>query len=205
MNIPRRSNRRFYWLCACFFLCCVVQAAPSPLISQLGLPDGVKLRIGRGSVHSVDYSPDGRRIAAASSVGIWIYDALFGGEIALLGAHESWVNSAEYSPDGKRIVSAGNDMTVRIWDADTGALLKTLEGHQDIVVSSAAYSPDGKRIVSASDDMTVRIWDAETGKAIKTLKGHTSPVNWAGYSSDGKTLASESRDGTILLWDISDL
>ena len=110
MNIPSRSDRRLHFLCASLFLCCVIQAAPSPLISQLGLPDGVKMRIGRGSVHSVDYSPDGRRIAAASSVGIWIYDALFGGEIALLGAHESWVNSAAYSPDGKRIVSAGNDM-----------------------------------------------------------------------------------------------
>ncbi len=200
MNIPRRSNRRFHWVCVCLFLCCVIQASPSPLISQLGLPDSVKLRIGRGSVHSVDYSPDGRRIAAASSVGIWIYDALYGGEIALLGGHESWANSAAYSPDGKRIVSADRDGMIRIWDAETGKALKTLKGHQHIVIS-AAYSPDGKRIVSASWDKTARIWDAETGALLKTLEGHTQTVASAAFSPDGKRIVSASWDKTARIWD----
>ena len=192
MNIPRISNRRIYWLCASLFLCCVIQAAPSPLISQLGLPDGAKLRIGRGSVHSVDYSPDGRRIAAASTIGIWIYDARFGGEIALIGPYERWVRSAAYSPDGKRIVSAGASKAVRIWDADTGALLNTLKGHQRLI-KSAAYSPDSKRIVSAGNDSTVRIWDADTGAPLKMLKGHTEKVSYAAYSPDGKRIVSGGR------------
>ena len=38
---------------------------------QWGLPDGVKARLGKGSISDITYSPDGSRIAVASSIGIW--------------------------------------------------------------------------------------------------------------------------------------
>jgi WD40 repeat protein len=66
-----------------------------------------------------------------------------------------------YSPDGKRLASAGDDYTVKVWDAQTGQELHTLKGHTDLV-NSVAYSRDGKRIASASDDHTVKVWDALT-------------------------------------------
>ncbi|MDE0021940.1 MAG: hypothetical protein OXT69_11250 [Candidatus Poribacteria bacterium] len=134
MRYPRGAKRRFsYYICAFFFIvCCVFEASadptPSPFISQLGLPDGAKLRIGRGRINSLAYSPYGRRLAVAGSIGVWIYDALFGREIALLRGHTELVLSAEYSPDGKRIVSGSGDKTVRIWDAGSGKELKTLTG-----------------------------------------------------------------------------
>ena len=127
-------NRRFSWIGALFLISCVWAASasdpkPSPYTSRLSLPDGAKMRVGKGQIYSVAYSPDSRRIAAASSIGVWIYDADFGKEIALLRGHTRRVNSAAYSPDGTRIVSASDDKTVRIWDAKTGAILKTLKGH----------------------------------------------------------------------------
>jgi WD40 repeat protein len=65
--------------------------------------------------------------------------------------------SAAFSPDGGAIVSASRDKTVKIWDARTGRLLHTLEGHTNGVFS-AAFSPDGGAIVSASVDKAVKIW-----------------------------------------------
>jgi len=53
--------------------------------------------------------------------------------------------SVAFSPDGKQVVSGSDDRTVRLWDAATGALQQTLEGHSDLV-SSVAFSPDGKHI-----------------------------------------------------------
>jgi transducin (beta)-like 1 len=53
-------------------------------------------------------------------------------------------------------------MTVRLWDAESGALLWTLAGHRDAVYL-VAWSPDGRFIASGSADGTVRIWGIPEG------------------------------------------
>jgi hypothetical protein len=73
-----------------------------------------------------------------------------------------WVNSVSYSPDGRYIASGSYDGTIKIWDATTGALVRTLTGHSDWVFS-VSYSPDGRYIASGSRDGTIKIWDATTG------------------------------------------
>eukprot|EP00660_Eupelagonema_oceanica_P018841 gene18841-18238_t len=77
--------------------------------------------------------------------------------------------------NGRRVYSASGDQTVRVWDAETGAEVRRLEGHTG-VVKSAAVSPDGRRVYSASSDKTVRVWDAETGAEVRRLEGHTDTV-----------------------------
>jgi WD40 repeat protein len=79
-------------------------------------------------------------------------------------------------------------------------LLRTLEGHKDLV-RSAAFSPDGGAIVSASDDNTVKIWDARTGQLLRTLEGHKNLVYSAAFSPDGGAIVSASRDKTVKIWD----
>jgi WD40 repeat protein len=61
-----------------------------------------------------------------------------------------------FSPDGKQVVSGSGDITVRLWDATTGAVLQTLEGHSS-GVNLVAFLPDGKQVVSGSYDKTVRV------------------------------------------------
>ena len=106
------------------------------------------MRIGRGGIYSVDYSPDGERIAVGGTIGVWIYDARYGKEIALLRGHTNTVNSADYSPDGKKIVSSSWDGAVRVWDAETGDLLNTF-GRSGEWTFSAEFSPDGKSVLAA--------------------------------------------------------
>ena len=60
---------------------------------------------------------------------------------------------------------------MRVWDAATGALLNTLEGHSSGVVC-VSCSADSTKIVSGSEDKTVRVWDAATGALPNTLEGH---------------------------------
>jgi WD40 repeat protein len=70
-----------------------------------------------------------------------------------------------FSPDGEQIVSSSSDYTIKLWDAQTGAELRTLKGHYSLV-SSVAFSPDEKQIVSGSTDGTIKLWDAQTGEPL---------------------------------------
>lgn len=71
---------------------------------------------------------------------------------------DAGVTSVAISPDS-RIVAAGSlDMLVRLWDAQTGALIERLRGHNDSVYS-VAFTPDGTRLVSGSLDKTLKCWD----------------------------------------------
>jgi WD40 repeat protein len=89
---------------------------------------------------------------------------------------------------------------VRIWDAATGTVLQTFEGHSNWV-KAVAFSPDGKRLASGSDDRTVRLWDAATGTVLQTFECHSDAVKAVALSPDGKRLASGSSDGKIRIWD----
>jgi WD40 repeat protein len=120
----------------------------------------------------------------------------------LLLNHLSPVFCAAFSPDGTHIVSGSFDGTVRVWDASTGAVIRTLKGHTDRV-QSVTFSPDGTRIVSGSGDDTVRVWDVSTGAIVHNIKGHRALVNCVAFSPDGTWIVSGSWDETVRVWDAS--
>ncbi len=138
-----------------------------------------------GPVDAVAYSPDGRHFASGDWGGELIVREVDNGE-ELFRAHEGqYVHAVAYSPDGKHLATGSSDHQIRILDAETGKLEKTLQGHTDGVVS-VAFSPDGKQLLSGSFDQTAILWDVATAAPLQTFKGHSWWVWKARFSPDAQ-------------------
>ena len=86
--------------------------------------------------------------------------------------------------------SGSDDETIKLWNANKGECLATLEGHGSPVML-VAFSPDGTTLASGSGDKTIKLWNANTGECLRTLDGHTNSVYSVAFSAGG--LGSFSR------------
>jgi WD40 repeat protein len=151
-----------------------------------------------GTVWSVNFSPDGKKLATSGedhTIKIW--DIEKGVLLHSLPGHRLNIWKVRFTPDGNKVVSSSFDDLIRIWDVKKGILLTTLEGHQQAVVG-LDISPNGKVIASASDDKTIKLWDLESGKELRTLHGGEEHVYAVAFSPDSKTLISSNRDRSFI-------
>ncbi len=166
---------------------------------QWNLPEDAKARLGKGKITEIQYSPDGKFLAVAGGIGIWLYDTTTHQEVALLTEDMSEVDSFAFGPDGHTIASGSVYGPITLWDRRTGALT-TLTGHTDIIWC-VVFSPDGKTIASDSRDGTIRLWDAITGEVKYTLTKDSWRATMLSFTPDGQTLVSVSLEDKISLWD----
>lgn len=156
-------------------------------------------------VTSVAFSPDSKTIVSGAQESkpiIRLWDAMNGTPLQTLTGHADSVYSVAFSPDGKTIASGSNDKTIKLWEANTGALKITITAQSP--VESVAFSRDSKTIVSGSDDNSVGLWDATSGTLKQRLTGHKNSVHSVVVSPDGKTIASGGFDSMIKLWRLKD-
>jgi WD40 repeat protein len=116
------------------------------------------------------FSPDSKRLISQESRGpIIVWDLRTGKEVTrITGLGPLSVARAAFSPDGQRVAvdALGADLEIRLYDAATGARLRTFPRAWTAQVRALAFSPDGKSLAVGDDNGTVNLWDVESEKRL---------------------------------------
>ena len=178
--------------------------------TQWHLPEGAKMRLGKGEIKDIKFSPDGSLLAVGTSIGIWIYDVQSLKEVAFLKSEINQINTITFIDNGAALVSASDGGMILTWKINTHnppinpsspKMLRRLAGTGHFWGS--ALSNDGNRLAIGDGSGSISLWDLRTGNKISTFKAHSDSVNGLAFSPDGNTLVSGSWDSQIHLWDVA--
>lgn len=164
------------------------------------------------------FSPDGGRVAVATSAGtLQLFDAASG---ALLETRGPWPGAqadpyeceqVQEHPDALTDLAASSDgrlaavgrhgiFVITGWDADSPTLTPRDTG---LAFWKVAISPDAGTLATADERGTVAVWDARTG-ALRTRHGEPGEGGALAlrFSPDGRLLVSSGHDDRVWLWDV---
>jgi WD40 repeat protein len=188
-----------------------------------------------GGTASVEFSPDGLRLASGGSYIVQSGAQLFYGENKLWSSGDGTLlaqtsqdysiggtNEITFAPDGGTLATA-NGSIYCYPNGGCGSLLPAVATYaipnlsritriDTVPVNSTIdYSRDGQLLATGeyAGDFRIRIRNAATLSVIRTLEGHSAGQNQSGtfsvrFSPDGSLLASGGADGKVKIWRVSD-
>lgn len=152
-----------------------------------------------GSLGSVDFSPDGVRLAAAGGTRAFTWDLQTGQLRTRFAGHSAQIDTVDFSPVGDQVLSGARDGTSRIWDAASRQQTRSFSAVPS-QPNPATYSADGTKVFAGSGFSLPRLWEAVSGNELRTFPGHTGVVNAVALSPDGSRALTGGSDKTAILW-----
>jgi WD40 repeat protein len=166
-------------------------------------------------VEGVAFSPDGTRLYSVtgswdpkdqpvtSTLTAWKVmpgkDKLELEPIKKISAHGGTTDNLVLTPDGGHVITGGSDSLIKVWDAKTLELVRSIKlpagAHRlHLLRSDPAQVMVGDHLGGAS------VWNVQTGVCLASYVGHTSHVFDVAPTRDGQLLMTAGEDDRILFW-----
>ena len=150
---------------------------------------------------------DGKKLLIGTQeTGILVYDGATK-KIAANFERDFTIQQLELSPDRKTLaVVVYPASSIRLLDAETGNLIRTIDFTYSWRSRGLTFSPDSTLLASLNQDGEIIVWDVATGKEIKKLPGEESgdySMSTMLFDPDGKSLVASFVNGTYKVWDTS--
>src|SRR5262249_1181836 len=108
----------------------------------------------------LQFSPDGRLLAAANARNVFLLELGQLKPVAVLKGHSKQVNDVAFTIDGRRLLTAGHDGVIRTWDVATKAAGLIYDWNIGPLTALTGAS-DGLTAAAAGSKGRVVIWDLE--------------------------------------------
>lgn len=174
--------------------------------NEAGAPSRV-YDFGAGRIPKVEFSPDGRSLlcAAVSVQQEAVLLELSSGEVrSRFGGHGEFSRAVAWSPDGTLAVTSGDDRTLRVWDAASGTLLRTIAGlpwgPYDL-----AFHPEGRVLFAVGPGASIIVVDPHAGVELAKLPVHVASIFSIALSPDGTKIFTSGEDSWISITDLDHL
>ncbi|HBY60071.1 MAG TPA: hypothetical protein DEH78_09625, partial [Solibacterales bacterium] len=196
----------------------VAQSVPDGTLEILALPGGKPVRrvpAVSGEMGRPAFARDGgsfarayRTAPGASETMVRVRD-LDGRPKFAVPAGLGGISVMSFSPDGRFLVAASNDTDIRVWNAQSGELVRLI-GEMKVTMFALAFSPDGKWLALAGADRIVYLYDTANWKLARTLTGQPEMISALAFSPDGRRLVTGgfseltvNHPVKIMLWDVA--
>nr|WP_123969963.1 WD40 repeat domain-containing protein [Streptomyces sp. TLI_185] len=151
-------------------------------------------------IYRLSWSPDGTRLLSAAYDRSYItWDVATGRPHRVIERSYNHATPVSWTPDGSCLVSG--EERVRVLDAGTGELRRTLQG-PDALIINLQCSPQGDSFAIASRGSEVHVRTLAHGDELAHLCGHTDRVEALAWSPRGDRIATGAEDGTARIWTV---
>ena len=164
-----------------------------------------------GSLSTICFSPDGKRLASgASDHVIQIWDLSSHRESKLLdrfNAHDSHVFDLSFRNGAEQLASCSSDNSIRIWDTKTRKPNSEISAHADFV-RDLDFTSNGNVVASTGNDGSAKLWDVSTETLLRDFDVEVRNPMSVDLSPDGKAIIAAGGDyrgdgpGAIRYWQI---
>jgi WD40 repeat protein len=97
------------------------------------------------------------------------------------------------------LLTAGPGNPIRLWEADTGKLLRSCGEKRENTAAAIVLSPDGRTLAARTKNGDVSLWEVSTGKRLCQLGTNICALT---FSRDDRMLLCTSEDPQIRVWDV---